>query len=105
MTPNATTPMKTPKSKRSQRQEQQQQQLPPNLVELISSLEEEFEEMNDKYVGLLSRASTDTGSVKMAKKEDEVELKKVADAMEKKEEQMRMIRSAVIKSAVTQSDK
>ncbi|GMH58567.1 hypothetical protein TrST_g7203 [Triparma strigata] len=95
----------TLESKRSQRQEQQQQQLPPNLVELISSLEEEFEEMNDKYVGLLSRASTDTGSVKMAKKEDEVELKKVADAMEKKEEQMRMIRSAVIKSAVTQSDK
>ena len=50
MTPNATTPVKTPKSKR-----QQQQQLPPNLVELISSLEEEFEEMNDKYVSLLSR--------------------------------------------------
>ncbi|GMH98875.1 hypothetical protein TrLO_g14201 [Triparma laevis f. longispina] len=96
MTPNATTPVKTPKSKR-----QQQQQLPPNLVELISSLEEEFEEMNDKYVSLLSRANTDTGSVRMAKKEDEVELKKVADAMEKKEQQMRMIRSAVIKSAIT----
>ena len=100
MTPKADpdTPPRTPPS-RKLAPAHKQQQLPPNLVHLLTSLESEFEDLNSRYVGLLSTATTDSGTVRMKSRQDEASLKNIGEAMERKEEQMKMLRDAVMNAA------
>jgi len=70
-------------------------QIPSQLIDLMNSLEEEYENANERYIELLGRATTEAGSIKMSRREDKEMMKSLAANMERKEEQMRLFRSAL----------
>jgi hypothetical protein len=71
---------------------QQKQHLPPELMNLMSSLEKDYAACDERYQELMSRAQTDEGTLKMKGKEDAENLKFLAEEMERREQQVNMIR-------------
>ena len=69
--------------------------LPAELLELLASLEGEFDELNENYISLLSSASTAGGDIKMTSESDEKRLQELATSMARKEEQMKMFKYAI----------
>ncbi|GMH62811.1 hypothetical protein TrRE_jg6255, partial [Triparma retinervis] len=66
--------------------------LPPELMNLMSSLEKDYAACDERYQELMSRAQTDEGTLKMKGKEDAENLKFLAEEMERREQQVNMIR-------------
>jgi hypothetical protein len=75
---------------------QKKKKLPESMVNLLTSLEEEFEELNKNYVSLLSNAVPDktTGKLSLEKLEDADQLVQIASKMKTKEEQLTAIRAS-----------
>ncbi|GMI39164.1 hypothetical protein TrCOL_g10436 [Triparma columacea] len=71
---------------------QQNQRIPPELIALMNSLEKDYAACDERYQDLMSRAQTDEGTLKMEGKEDEDNLKFLAAEMERKEQQVNMLR-------------
>jgi hypothetical protein len=72
----------------------QQPPLPPELLGLLTSLEQEFDELNNNYVALLSTAKTGDGEIQMGSEESEKKLQELAESMARKEEQMKLFKFA-----------